>query len=685
MTRLQRSFLVFLSLVMSLCLLPYCLLSQEESGIISGNDGSVGQRRLEDGRYRLLLKIAHPAKRVSIFLPNFDVNRQSCNHSPGWAVSTARGETIIFEHELGETNSSPLYVSCEQELKFSDIIITPDSFRFPSLASFLDGFSADKSGGYEVKDLPPLAKVDHLRDVLIAPAFAEAGSKITITPRFAQDSVAWALLDGSIVEKASYDNGKLSLRIPPGINVARSRIICTDAWGERLVDLPIDDFIEITNGYNLKEGNIKYYDTVSAGGLLCLSGDFRNFHPDTLIVTDSKGRETSLPIGSKVDAAASSVYNLILQLPTTLPAGRYSAKLTQGTEHLFLLDLQVVKVSYMYLGLGLWEVMIQGTDRPLPIFVYGSEFGSLNIKADSLLSSGGERNLLAGTLNFFKLKSDSSISAEVLAICPNPFNASFDGSISMDRITKPSITTTVPSEEEIKGGLRVIAGDLLRRRYALRERLLSEGFYEVDDVKDVIDPVGSAALNLLKGPKQLAALRDYISQEFDRARKKIEDGSYTLEARSRCHYCSQPTQSFALVSTGKPGNEIRLTKEGLTNEVLAFLQGIMDHLASADHLTLTICVTTEPEGGATFTFYPSSIPDEEHPSFSTNGDYPNVWIGRYKYKIEKRGYVTVKDQFFDFIDPASAAIECPLTREGLGDASPCRPARQEVRAKCPNK
>jgi hypothetical protein len=123
-------------------------------------------------------------------------------------------------------------------------------------------------------------------------------------------------------------------------------------------------------------------------------------------------------------------------------------------------------------------------------------------------------------------------------------------------------------------------------------------------------------------------------------------------------------------------------KATLTSRILDYIHETLTKISSADHLTLTICVVTKPEEGATFSFSPSSEQStEEQLIFSTDGLYPNVWIGRYRYKIVKTGYEEVEG-LFDFIDMSSSTLECPLVKKGEGGPIACRLANAEIKTKC---
>lgn len=219
--------------------------------------------------------------------------------------------------------------------------------------------------------------------------------------------------------------------------------------------------------------------------------------------------------------------------------------------------------------------------------------------------------------------------------------------------------------EVIAPHLGQIAAEFAERR----DRLPGAPDYPSGAVVELLASTRARLMEVLSYP-ELAALRDYVEEEFRRAHRELR-GSRDRAAAAVVASLAVPSPAW-LTPALQPGGGT-IPKERADPVLDRLLAGIrrLHQMATANDMITTLCVVSAPGGKAKFFMRPRSY-DERHET-STIGSISGIYRGLYVYSIAKgRRKVACEDPDaercapLNLIDDPSPIFHCDL------DARACK-------------
>jgi hypothetical protein len=629
-------------------------------------------------------------------------------------VSSGWGEPHCTENEISLLRGPQTPTKNISTLLRGDVKAKPEPLFFslwgkdiPNSVKLAVTYGADSTREMVVRvdEAPEFPKVARLMDIVILSSYSMPGDTILASPvdlKLTPEGGTWLATaepdslmtirrpqfmrydESSVTEAKLVSDERLYIKIPTNSKETTLRLAYYNKWGEAVFILPVASLMHIVSPLSAEPASTKLkivQNATTPGGLICLGGRFSADADSSVALMPIRGGKPVKP----PDVVAKSAYNLVLRMPQDMELSTYTL-MAGAVGNQSARSIKVVKVARPFIFNSRWEVAINGTDSRVPLEIWNPRPGSYTIHSDGQFSSGGAENKLRGFISYNPDDPDTGLQPTFEAVipweCPSPYMEHYS--------PKDNATHERKTSEEITTQFRFsyLEQQFSQRRMAVRKIVLrGEEYYKASESEDFLLKIRDEALDILEKQKHLVALKDYVESKFLNAYAEMSKHFVDQVLEARCPACTRTGTyawaSYPFLSSPKaPPGVVKVVDARLADLIFDFIKQVLSIVSSADHLTLTVCVVTTPEEGATFTFYPSS---EQAPEgrliFSTDGIYPNVWIGRYKYKISKTGYEDVEG-FFDFIDDRSSVLECPLVKKGGGSSIACRIGNPGVKTRC---
>lgn len=208
-----------------------------------------------------------------------------------------------------------------------------------------------------------------------------------------------------------------------------------------------------------------------------------------------------------------------------------------------------------------------------------------------------------------------------------------------------------------------------------RARLSASPDYFAAEVEDLLAGTEAALLQALSYT-ELAALRDYVREEFRQARAAL-DASRTKEAATSAPFPSQAvvaslhlTHSLYPVATASPphgkGTVPKERADSMLGGILRSIHRLWE-LADQNEMVTDLCIISEPERGATVRLRPRRA--ETWRGGETDTEIQNLYRGIYVYHVRKglRSVVACTDpqtcNLINLVDDPGRILACNLTNK----------------------
>jgi hypothetical protein len=207
--------------------------------------------------------------------------------------------------------------------------------------------------------------------------------------------------------------------------------------------------------------------------------------------------------------------------------------------------------------------------------------------------------------------------------------------------------------------------------FAERSRLIGSPDYSKDAVTALLDRTEAELLAALSY-QELAALRDYVRQEFQKARVELRE--IRSSTRMDGHPFSFPPQAVFASLSGLYLAQVRPIPAGEAvpgssmDQITAWIGNVLRRLtgmAERNEFLMSLCVTSEPGEGARVSLRPLSIRKWTAQQITT-GEFSTLYRGVYAYKVF-RGLTQiscpVKDGCppLDLVTDPTPSLHCDLT------------------------
>ena len=213
-------------------------------------------------------------------------------------------------------------------------------------------------------------------------------------------------------------------------------------------------------------------------------------------------------------------------------------------------------------------------------------------------------------------------------------------------------TTTTTVRIEVQERAAVLAATLAPRLAELErwyERQIPGMSTNPRRASRVLQRTESRLLDILDAP-ELAPMRDLVQYELAAAQGAVRQAAEAAAARGRIH------------------GDVRLAQSspsgGSLSRAIRFVGSLIDLLrrrAESNDLLVDVCFLSEPEG-ASVALHPVIDPQDVRET-RTQGTIPNVWRGRYSYRVQLRGFQEascLEPCGADLLQPLTPLVECDL-------------------------
>ena len=242
---------------------------------------------------------------------------------------------------------------------------------------------------------------------------------------------------------------------------------------------------------------------------------------------------------------------------------------------------------------------------------------------------------------------------------------------ALTRMVRPYSPSTSREAATIAAALAPLLKRIEDEFLAEWNQLTGSPDYSRDAVMALLDRTEAKLLAVLSY-QELAALRDYVRQEFQKARMELGE---IRSSRRRDHlpFSFPPQAVFASLSG------LHLTQVGpvpagetvpssSTNRAIAWIENVLHRLtgmAEEDEFLMSLCVTSEPGEGARVFLRPLSIRDWTAQQ-TTTGEISTLYRGVYAYKAF-RGLTQISCPArdgcppLDLVTDPTPSLHCDLT------------------------
>lgn len=224
-------------------------------------------------------------------------------------------------------------------------------------------------------------------------------------------------------------------------------------------------------------------------------------------------------------------------------------------------------------------------------------------------------------------------------------------------------TTTTTVRIEVQERAAVLAATLAPRLAELErwyERQIPGMSTNPRRASRVLQRTESRLLDILDAP-ELAPMRDLVQYELEAAQGAVRQAAGATDAPGRIHGDVRLAQSPP--SGGKLSRAIRLV-ESLIN--------VLRRRAEGNDLLVDVCFLSEPDA-ASVALHPVIDPQDVRET-RTQGTIPNVWRGRYSYRVQLGGFQEASCSEpcgSDLLQPLTPLFDCDLELIGAAEVSKC--------------